>query len=66
MTKLAEIQEAIQHLAPQDRRVLIDWLMEEETPQMLAAIDEADRSFVSEGGLSPDDVRRQLRSWLTN
>jgi hypothetical protein len=65
MTKLAEIQEAIQHLAPPEREQLIHWLTAEEPPEMLAAIDEADRSFEAEGGVAPEEVRRKLKSWLT-
>jgi hypothetical protein len=66
MTKLAEIQSAILQLDPAEREELIHWLTAtEETPEMLAAIDEADRSFVAEGGVSPEDVRRKLKSWIT-
>ena len=65
MTKLAEIQETILHLPPQKRVELVQWLMDEETPEMLAAIDEADRSFATEGGVEPQEVRRKLKSWIT-
>ena len=65
MTKLAEIQEAIAALSPQEQTALIKWLMEEESPEMLAAIDEADRSFAAEGGVEAEAVRRNLRQWLT-
>ncbi|HSY54473.1 MAG TPA: hypothetical protein VK785_08505 [Opitutaceae bacterium] len=65
MTKLAEIQEDILHLPPQKRAELVQWLMDEETPEMLAAIDEADRSFATEGGVEPQEVRRKLKSWIT-
>jgi hypothetical protein len=65
MTKLAEIQEAISALSPQEQTALIKWLMEEESPEMLAAIDEADRSFAAEGGVEPEEVRRNLKKWLT-
>ena len=65
MTKLAEIQEAIAALPPQEQTALIKWLMEEESPEMLAAIDEADRSFAAEGGVEAEDVRRNLKKWLT-
>jgi hypothetical protein len=42
MTKLAEIQDAIRRLAPKEQQALRHWLDEtlEETPAMLAAIDE--------------------------
>jgi hypothetical protein len=65
MTKLAEIQEAIAALSPQEQAALIKWLMEEESPEMLAAIDEADRSFAAEGGVETEEVRRNLKQWLT-
>ncbi len=65
MTKLAEIQEAISALPPQEQAALIKWLAEEESPEMLAAIDEADRSFTAEGGVEPEEVRRNLKQWLT-
>lgn len=65
MTKLAEIQEAIQHLPPQERETLLHWLTDEEPPEMLAAIDEADHSFAAEGGVAPEEVRRKLSSWIT-
>ena len=65
MTKLAELQEAIAALSPQEQTALIKWLMEEESPEMLAAIDEADRSFAAEGGVETEEVRRNLKQWLT-
>jgi Mg/Co/Ni transporter MgtE len=65
MTKLAEIQEAITHLPRTERDELLHWLTDEESPEMLAAIDEADRSFAAEGGVEPEEVRRQLKSWIT-
>jgi hypothetical protein len=65
MTKLAEIQEAIAALPPQEQAALVKWLVEEESPEMLAAIDEADRSFVAEGGVEAGEVRRNLKLWLT-
>ena len=39
--------------------------LNEETPEMLVAIDEADRSFATEGGVEPQEVRRKLKSWIT-
>jgi hypothetical protein len=51
MTKLAEIQDAIRKLAPQEQQALRHWLDEtaEETPEMLAAIDEGLLSLQREG-----------------
>lgn len=67
MTNLAEIQEAILHLDPKDQQVLRHWLDEaaEETPEMLAAIDEGVRSLATEGAVPIEEVRRHLRQWIT-
>jgi hypothetical protein len=37
----------------------------EDTPAMLAAIDEADLSLAVEDGVPVEDVRRNLRQWIT-
>lgn len=67
MTKLAEIQTAILHLDPAEREELRHWLDEtaEETPEMLAAIDEGLRSLKAKGVIPLEDVRRNLSSWVT-
>lgn len=67
MTKLAEIQSAILQLDPADREELRHWLDEtaEETPEMLAAIDEGLRSLKEKGVIPLEDVRKELRSWVT-
>jgi predicted transcriptional regulator len=67
MTKLAEIQAAILLLEPAEREELRHWLDEtaEETPQMLAAIDEGLRSLKAKGVIPLEDVRRDLSSWTT-
>jgi hypothetical protein len=62
MTKLAEIQEAIQHLPPQERAELRTWILEGETPEMLAAIDVGIRSAETEPRLSAEQLRRKLRA----
>jgi hypothetical protein len=66
MTKLAEIQEAILQLDPKEQQVLRHWLDEtaEETPEMLAAIDEGLRSLATEGGVPIGDARHHLRQWI--
>jgi hypothetical protein len=65
MTKLAEIQAAILHLPPQERELLRHWLdeTEEETPEMLAAIDEGLRSLQEKGVIALEDVRKKIPSW---
>lgn len=68
MSTVAEIETAIERLSPEDQRALADWLnarLVEETPEMLAAIDEADRSLATEGGVPVEEVRRNLRQWIT-
>jgi phage tail tape-measure protein len=67
MTTLAEIQSAILQLDPAEREELRHWLDEtaEETPEMLAAIDEGLRSLKSKGLIPLEDVRRELSSWST-
>lgn len=67
MTKLAEIQEAILQLDPREQQVLRHWLDEtaEETPAMLAAIDEGLHSLATEGGVPIEEARRHLHQWIT-
>lgn len=38
----------------------------EATPQLLAAIDEADESFAKEGGVGLSEARRIVASWTVN
>ena len=67
MTKLAEIQDAILHLPPQEREELRHWLdeTEEETPAMLAAIDEGLRSLKEKGTIPLEEVRQKISQWAT-
>ena len=68
MSTGTEIESAVEKLSPGEQRGLADWLnarLIEETPEMLAAIDEADRSLAAEGGVAVEEVRRNLRRWIT-
>ena len=67
MTKLAEIQSAILQLDPAEREELRHWLDEtvEETPEMLAAIDEGLRSLKEKGVVPLEDVRKKIPQWTT-
>jgi hypothetical protein len=65
MTKLVEIQDAIQHLPPKERAELRHWILEEETPEMLAAIDVGIRSAETEPKLSAEQLRGKLKAWTT-
>ncbi len=35
----------------------------DETPELLAAIDEAEASYKKEGGVSADEIRSMVNSW---
>ena len=68
MSTVTEIEAAIEKLPPEQQREVADWLASrlfEETPEMLAAIDEADRSLAEEGGVPVEEVRRNMRRWIT-
>jgi hypothetical protein len=67
MSTVQEIQDAILHLPPQDRETLRQWLdgTEEETPEMLAAIDEGLRSLREKGVTPIEKVRQNIASWAT-
>ena len=67
MSTVQEIQAAILHLPPQDRERLRHWLdsTEEETPEMLAAIDEGLRSLRDKGVIPLEKVRQNIAQWAT-
>jgi len=67
MSTVQEIQVAILHLPPQDREALRHWLddTEEETPEMLAAIDEGLKSLRDKGVIPLEKVRENIASWAT-
>jgi hypothetical protein len=67
MSTVQEIQEAILHLAPQDREALRHWLddTDEETPEMLAAIDAGLRSLRDKGVIPLEQVRQNIATWAT-
>lgn len=67
MTKLAEIQEAIEQLPPLDRAALWDWFLAhgEETPEMLAFIDEGIKSAEEKGTIPLEEVRKKLPQWIS-
>jgi len=54
-------------LPPKDREALRHWLdaTEEETPEMLAAIDEGLRSLREKGLIPLEQVRQNIASWAT-
>jgi len=67
MSTVQEIQDAILHLPPQERESLRQWMdgTEEETPEMLAAIDEGLHSLRKNGVTPLEDVRKKIPLWAT-
>jgi hypothetical protein len=66
MSGLSEIQQAILDLPTQERAQLWDWFQSqevEESPELLAAVDEGIRSIETEGGIPAEEVRRRIAQW---
>jgi hypothetical protein len=67
MSTVTEVEAALEKFTPEQMREVADWLnarlMPEETPEMLAAIDEGLRSLATEPKLSVEDVRQNIRAW---
>lgn len=63
-----EIESALEKLPVEAQREVAAWLetrLYPETPAMLGAIDEAERSLAEEGGVSVEAVRKNLHQWIT-
>lgn len=68
MSTVIEIESALEKLPIEAQREVAAWLESRlwpESPAMLAAIDEAERSHSEEGGVPVEDVRKNLRQWIT-
>lgn len=68
MSTVDEIEAAIEKLSPMEQSKVADWLnsrLVQESPALLAAIDEADHSLAEEGGVALEDARKNLRQWIT-
>jgi hypothetical protein len=68
MSTVTEIETALERLPVEAQREVAAWLetrLWPETPALLAAIDEAERSLADEGGVPVEEVRQNLRSWIT-
>ena len=69
MSTVPEVESALEKFTPEQQREVADWLnarlMPDETPEMLAAIDEGLRSLANEPKLSVEDVRQNIRAWTT-
>lgn len=63
MTKLAQIQEAIRQLPPAEQQELRHWLLDDETPEMLAAAEQGLRSLVEEPTIPVTELRRKIKGW---
>lgn len=69
MSTVTEIEGAIAKLTPAEQREIALWLEErllsEETPEMLAAIDEGIRSLREKPLVPLEEVRRQISGWAS-
>jgi hypothetical protein len=69
MSTVSEVEAALEKFTPEQLRQVADWLnarlVAQETPEMLAAIDEGLRSLETEPTLSAEDVRQNIRAWAT-
>jgi len=69
---VAEIIEELPRLGDSDRQAILQRLLAldaglefEETPEMLAAIDEGIRSIETGPGVSLEETRQRLAGWIT-
>ena len=69
---MTEILEELPRLQDAERQVIFRRLMEldagleiEETPEMLAAIDEGIESLKTGSGISLDEARQRLAGWIS-
>jgi len=69
MSTVSEVEAALEKFTPEQLREVADWLnarlTAQETPEMLAAIDDGLRSLKTEPTLSAEDVRQNIRAWVT-
>lgn len=68
VSTVAEIEAAIEKLTPEEQREVADWLnahLFEETPAMLAALDEGIRSSREEGSkeYTQAELEQRVRKW---
>lgn len=72
MSTLAEIQDAVAKLPPNERKALLTWLVSENEPeissedeqQLLRSLDDAIRDIDAGKGVPIDDVRKRVSSWV--
>jgi hypothetical protein len=74
MSTVVQIENAIEHLPLAERESLesrllarrfgLDGLNSEDRRSLMASLDEAEREIDEGGGLSGDELRQALRSWV--
>ena len=68
----AEIQDTVTKLSDNERKALLTWLVSEDQPEisakeeqkLLCSLDEAARDIDAGKGVSIDDVRKRVGSWV--
>jgi hypothetical protein len=72
VSTIAEIQEAIEKLPPQEKEALSTWLSHEETPMptdqeaaLLASLERAEHQLDSGQGVPLDKARDLVRKWAS-
>lgn len=68
MSTVPEIEAALAKLPLAAQCEVAAWLESRLWPahsELCAAIDEAERSLAEEGGIPAEDVRRDLKKWIT-
>lgn len=67
MSTVTEIQAALDRLTEDEQREVAAWLEAKlwpETPAMLAAIDEGERSLREEPTVSVEELRQKIEGWV--
>jgi predicted transcriptional regulator len=66
MSSLAEIQEAIEKLGPEERAELWTWFQEaEESNELVAAVDEGIQAAEEGRVFTLEEIKTQMQSWIT-
>jgi hypothetical protein len=68
MSTVSEIESALAKLPVEAQCEVAAWLESQlwpKAPEMLAALDEAERSLSEEGGVPVEEVRQNLQRWIT-
>jgi predicted transcriptional regulator len=66
MSSLAEIQEAIEKLGPEERAELWTWFQDaEETDELVVAVDEGIQAAEEGRVFTLEEIKTQMQSWIT-